>query len=155
MKKIFIAALALVTFACNNSTSEELSTDVVKNPHTANGEVSMDMPKIKFKEERIEFGKITQGEKRSFTFEFTNTGEADLMITNVSAGCGCTVPKTWPKEPVKPGDTGKIEVTFDSEGKSGQQVKQIMVQANTNPSVTTVAISGDVITPTNTEIGKK
>lgn len=107
----------------------------------------MDMPVITFKEERIDFGKITEGDKVIRVFEFTNTGKSDLVISDVSAACGCTVPSNWPKQPVPPGESGKIEIQFNSEGKPGQQVKKITVLANTSPASTIVALAGEVIRP--------
>ena len=45
-------------------------------------------------------------------FEFTNTGNAPLIITNVQSTCGCTVPSK-PKEPIMPGKSDKIEVKYN------------------------------------------
>ncbi|HAZ26265.1 MAG TPA: hypothetical protein DCY95_18235, partial [Algoriphagus sp.] len=66
---------------------------------------------ITFKEKSVDFGDITQGDKVSHTFELTNTGTTPLIISNVAATCGCTVP-SWPKDPIAPGAKAKIEVSF-------------------------------------------
>jgi hypothetical protein len=50
-------------------------------------------------------------------FNFTNTGTQDLFISNAVGSCGCTVPE-WPREPIKPGKSGKIKVEFDSQGQT-------------------------------------
>ncbi len=146
MKKILFILPLLVLFACKEKTGGSLSTDVIQNPEAVDGE-DQDYPEFTFKTDRIEFGDITQGEKVTKSFEFTNTGNADLLISSVSGSCGCTIANSWPKEPVHPGEGGKIEVTFNSEGKDGQQVKQITVLANTKPASTTVALAGNVIAP--------
>lgn len=146
MKKfLLVLSLAVVSMACNQN-KDGLSTDLVKNPAAANGE-NQKYPEFTFETDRIEFGDISQGEQITKTFVFTNTGEEDLLIASVNATCGCTVANNWPKEAVKPGEKGTIEVTFNSEGKDGQQVKQITILANTNPSSTTIALAGNVIAP--------
>lgn len=145
MKKLVLVIFCAGMLVSCKEKQEGITTDIINNP-TVTGDFE-DMPVISFKEERIDFGKITEGEKVTKVFEFTNTGKSDLVISNVSATCGCTVPNSWPKEPIAPGKSGKIEVTFDSQNKPGQQVKQITVLANTNPASTVVAIAGDVIRP--------
>lgn len=140
MKKalLFLSALALLG-ACKSGPEESITTDLIRDPAD-----SANAPIMEFKEERIDFGTIQEGEKVTRVFEFTNAGKSDLVIADVSATCGCTVPNKWPKEPIAPGASGKFEVTFNSQGKPGQQVKQIMVTANTIPSITTVALAGNV-----------
>lgn len=61
---------------------------------------------INFKESSVDFGDIVQGQKVEHTFILTNSGKQPLIISNVAATCGCTVP-TWPKEPIAPGKSGK------------------------------------------------
>ena len=64
-------------------------------------------------------------------FTFTNVGKSDLIISNASGSCGCTVPK-YPKNiPIKPGENGEIEVNFDTNGRPNLQQKMIKVSANT------------------------
>jgi len=67
---------------------------------------------IQFAEKAYDFGTIAeQGGPVSHEFEFTNTGDAPLMILNATASCGCTRPD-FPKKPVKAGKKGKIKVTY-------------------------------------------
>lgn len=87
-------------------------------------------PVITFKETEFDFGDIKQGDKVEHTFEFTNTGEADLLISTARASCGCTVPE-FTEEAIKPGKSGKIKVTFNSAGKKGPTTKTITVVCNT------------------------
>ncbi len=101
-------------------------------------------PAITFAEARYEFGEIKQGEKVKHTFEFENTGNQPLIISNVLTTCGCTVPK-WPREPIAPGVTGKIDVVFNSTGKSGVQNKVITVVSNAVENRTKVSLTGSVI----------
>ena len=86
--------------------------------------------KIEFKTEVIDYGTIEKGANGVRTFEFTNTGNAPLIISSVKSTCGCTVPKK-PKEPIMPGETGEIEVNFDTNGRPDLQQKMVKVSANT------------------------
>jgi len=78
------------------------------------------------------------------TFTFTNTGDADLIISNASGSCGCTVPE-YPKEPIKPGKTGKLKVSFDSTGKPGMQQKSVTITCNTQQGTDVLTIKANVI----------
>ncbi|MCB0371914.1 MAG: DUF1573 domain-containing protein, partial [Muricauda sp.] len=61
--------------------------------------------KIEFKSETIDYGDIDKGSDGVRVFEFTNTGTAPLVISDVRSSCGCTIPKK-PEEPIMPGKTG-------------------------------------------------
>jgi len=87
-------------------------------------------PVITFITKDHDFGKIEEGTQAKFDFEFTNTGDQDLVLTNVHPSCGCTTP-TWTQEPVKPGAKGKVSASFNSTGYSGQNFqKSITVTTN-------------------------
>lgn len=153
MKKLWILAVVAGSFAACNETAapdNQITTDVVNNPASASTadmeKAAAESPAMKFEEEAIDFGTITQGEKVKQTFHFTNTGKSDLLISSARGSCGCTVPD-WPKTPIAPGEKGTIEVLFNSDGKLGRQHKKIFIIANTNPADNVVAISGDVIGP--------
>lgn len=157
MKKLWIIVVALGVFtACDNKPSEpdSVTTDLVNNPASAAAdaqEVSLeDYPVMEFESIAEDFGTITQGEKVRRNFKFTNTGKSELLISSARGSCGCTVP-VWPKHPIAPGESGAIEVVFNSEGKLGRQHKKIYIVANTNPASNTLAISGDVKGPAEKE----
>ncbi len=88
-----------------------------------------DGPKIVFAEDTHDFGDIEQGTKVSHVFNFENAGTQPLILSNVLTTCGCTA-TDWPRDPVAPGDGGKIEVSFNSAGKMGKQNKVITVVSN-------------------------
>ena len=102
--------------------------------------------KIEFKSETIDYGTVSKEDDNGLrVFEFTNTGDADLVITDVKSTCGCTVP-TKPKDPIKPGSTGKIEVKYNMN--PGPIRKTITVTSNaTNVpgGVVALKIKGDVV----------
>jgi hypothetical protein len=101
-------------------------------------------PKIKFESTDFEFGKLTQGEKVSYDFVFTNNGKSDLVIRKIKASCGCTA--TSPEKMViKPGEKSKISTTFNSRGKRGRQNKTITVITNDPNSPSTILkVKGEV-----------
>lgn len=153
MKSLLLApTLALLLFSCGNKQQEKeelLSVDLIKNPYTASEDSDNkedNLPFFEFVEEVKNFGQITQGEVVSTSFRFKNVGKSDLIISSARGSCGCTVPK-WPKEPIKPGEEGVIEVTFDSNGKSGKQNKTITLIANTMPNTKVIALKGEVLAP--------
>lgn len=138
--------------SCSNKdkgeTATGISADVVFNPATASeSESEVALPKMVFDSQEFEFGEIAQGEKVKHAFKFTNEGENTLIISDVSARCGCTV-TAWPKTPIGPGESNEIEVVYSSAGRSGRQAMVITVITNSVPNTTVLKISGDVLTPT-------
>lgn len=87
-------------------------------------------PVITWDKSQYDFGDILQGDRVEHTFSFTNSGDQDLIITNVEVTCGCTTPKGWPRDPIAPGGRGEITVAFNSAGKSGKQNKVITITSN-------------------------
>ncbi len=152
MKTIILSFLTIaILTSCGGETEvETISTDLINNPITAsNNEPNEDnLPFFEFVEEVKDFGQITQGEVVSTSFKFKNAGKSDLIISSAQGSCGCTVPE-YPKAPIKPGEEAVIEVTFDSNGKSGMQNKTITLVANTIPNTKVIAIKGEVLTPTD------
>lgn len=73
-----------------------------------------------------------------------NTGTEPLIIVKAQAGCGCTAIQ-FPQEPIQPGDTATVGITYNPSGRPGQFTKQVLVTTNTMPQRTIVEISGNVI----------
>jgi hypothetical protein len=81
-----------------------------------------------------DYGTIVQGADGNSEFRFTNKGKAPLVLSNVHASCGCTVPE-WPKEPILPGKSASIKVTYNTNN-VGSFGKTITVNSNAvNPTV--------------------
>ena len=95
-----------------------------------------------------DFGTKTEGETVEFSYRFKNSGDYPLVVNNVSASCGCTVPEK-PEEPVQPGETGYIKVKFNSEGRKGEVHKTVTVQSNANPEFPQLVLKGHVTPKTN------
>ena len=141
-----------MTVACNHEEKQvseaKISTDLINVPATASGIAAEkgSAPVMTFTEEKYDFGKITQGEKVSHSFVFRNTGGSDIVISSAQGSCGCTVP-TFPKEPIKAGQEAKVDVVFDSDGKSGLVEKTITLVTNCNPSSKMLTINSTIIVP--------
>jgi|SRR6056297_2181878 len=147
---IFIILLA---FGCNSGDKETVTADMVKNPVSGKGnDQNAKMPEITFVDENsdkpqyFDFGVIIQGELVVHTFRFKNTGNTDLVIRSTSSTCGCTV-SSYTKEPISPGGTGKIDVTFASAGRKGRQHKAVTVLTNAQPASKKLVIEANVVVP--------
>ena len=101
-------------------------------------------PKIYFAEKSFDFGDITQGDRVEHVFEFENTGNEPLILSDVRTTCGCTAPE-WPREPVAPGAKANLKVVFNSTGKYGVQNKVITVISNSVNSPARVKIVTNVL----------
>ena len=98
---------------------------------------------MEFKTDEIDYGTIQKGSDGLRVFEFTNTGNAPLVITKINSSCGCTVPE-WPKEPIAPGKTGKIQVKYDTT-RVGPIRKTITVLSNSDTPTKVLKIKGTII----------
>jgi Protein of unknown function (DUF1573) len=111
--------------------------------------------KIEFKKDTHDYGNVKYGADGTCTFEFTNTGDAPLIISNAKGSCGCTVP-SWPKEPIAPGASSVITVKYDTK-RPGAIAKSVTITSNaTNEPNKVIRIKGTVLpapengTPVNT-----
>jgi hypothetical protein len=101
-------------------------------PQAAETKPEGPIPAFKFERTEYDFGQIKEGEKVAYTYKFTNTGTAPLIVQSVQPSCGCTAPD-WSKDPIPVNGTGFVKVEFDSNGKQGIQNKVVTVNANTWP----------------------
>ena len=162
MYKVFLISLLVLLFSCgdvakdvgvNTKTTAKkeeakpsLSSNLVMNDNTSESSSEKSgMPEFNFEKELHDFGQLVDGEKVSYSFIFTNSGDAPLIISNAKGSCGCTVPN-WSRDPIAPGESGSIDVTFNSSGRSGKQNKAITLTANTNPNRKVINITSEVIT---------
>lgn len=131
MKKIGFILLALV-----------LSTSFMLAQATG---VNKNAPKAEFSKEIHDFGKVEESAGTVTTeFTFKNTGNAPLIIQRVQASCGCTTPE-YTNEPILPGKTGTIKVTYSTVGRVGVFNKDVTVFTNVPDTVYKVKIKGEVI----------
>lgn len=98
---------------------------------------------IEFEYTTHEFGKVYQGKSVSYEFNFTNKGNAPLVLSNVQPGCGCTTPE-WPKEPIMPGQKSKIKAIYNPGTYKGKFGKGITVYSNADNGTVSLTIKGTV-----------
>ncbi|ALU76097.1 DUF1573 domain-containing protein [Tenacibaculum finnmarkense] len=150
MKKIAVAiAVVLSTgifISCGKSdASSKVKKENVENAEKRDVSISKGTASISFDKEEHNFGTVNEGEVVKTTFMVTNSGKTDLVITNAQASCGCTVP-VWPKGAIAPGETGEIQVSFNTSGKPNKQSKSITLTTNTVKGKEVIKITG-MVTP--------
>ena len=99
--------------------------------------------KISFKAETVDYGEIAKGSDGIRVFEFTNTGNAPLIISDVKSSCGCTVPKK-PEGPVAPGESSTIQVKYDT-NRVGPIRKTVTVYSNADEPIKALKIKGEIL----------
>jgi hypothetical protein len=127
MKRLILFTILFSFLACNESASKKINTDVAQT------QISKDRKYAEITFDRIfhDFGNVEEGQIAKTIFTFTNTSKNDLYIVDARGSCGCTVPKYPKNVAIKPGETGEIEVNFDTTGRPNLQQKMVKVSANT------------------------
>ena len=128
MKKLLILSILFIgAFAMNVNAQTEVQNGA----------------KIEFTKEVHNYGKIKYNGDPYCSFDFKNTGDEPLIISNSKGSCGCTVP-TWPKEPIAPCATGTIKVKYDTK-RPGPINKSVTITSNAvNASTKVLRIKGEV-----------
>jgi len=98
---------------------------------------------ISFSETIIDYGTIENGVDGKRTFEFKNIGNAPLIFSRIFSSCGCTIPKK-PEKPIQPGESGIIEVEYDTK-RTGLFQKAITVNSNAKTPNIILRIKGEVL----------
>lgn len=148
MKKnnlILIVLFSIFMVACNAPEQNQYTEEPVKKTESIiNTDENVSYAEFEFEEEEFDFGEIKDGEVVSHIFKFKNIGEAELIINDAHASCGCTVP-SWPKEPIAVGEEGTIEVKFNSKNRIGKNKKTIILLANTKDQRTKISFTATVV----------
>jgi len=109
-------------------------------------QIVKDGPVITFDKNPVDIGKLTKGGSHTLFFNFTNTGNQDLVIDLVTA-CKCTE-LDWPRSAVSPGEQGEIKVVFDSSTIDvGEITKTVDIIANTDPLVVEAKFKVNILAP--------
>lgn len=131
MKNLFIVLLTMVSLSVFAQENQSLNL------------VSGDGATIDFVTETLDYGTIEHNADGVRFFEFKNNGTEPLIITNCKGSCGCTVP-SHPKEPILPGETGKIQVKYAT-NRVGAFTKTITVSSNAVTPSKVIKIKGKVL----------
>lgn len=104
--------------------------------------INLNAAEISFETELHDYGTIKQGAEGTYDFKFTNTGNESLIISNAKGSCGCTVP-TYPKEPIKKGQSSVIKVHYDT-NRIGAFSKTVTITSNAKTASKIISIKGNV-----------
>lgn len=133
MKNTIFAAGVLAIFAltsCKEDKASKLFTDAEKQQQAEAVVDPATAAALTFESETYDFGNLPAGAKVDHYFKFTNTGKSPLIIKDAKGSCGCTVP-VFPKEPIAPGATDSIKITYDAGSQKGRQQKTVTLTTNT------------------------
>jgi hypothetical protein len=133
MKKIAIVISLVLMTAMGAFSQAAQPVQVADNPNA---------PEISFDKTTHDYGTIPFGGDGVCTFTFTNTGKEPLILQQPQSSCGCTVP-TWPKEPVLPGASSEMQVTYNTK-KAGPINKTVTVRSNAKTNTVVLRITGKV-----------
>lgn len=144
MKKLLFS-LTLVAFAMGCSGPSEKKETQLPLPEFKRAEIKSekDLAEIEFTKTTHEFGKVEHGEVLEYTFVFKNTGKSELLIYSANASCGCTVPD-FDKNPIAPGESGKVKIVFNTRGFRGEQKKAITVYSNASNSTVVLFVTAQI-----------
>lgn len=128
-----ISGIIILVSACSKTTVDVIT----EQPQ---------VPVITFESDTIHLGRLAKGARAPMVFDFTNTGNTDLLIEIVTT-CKCTS-IDWPREPIAPGEKGSIQATYDtSDQPIGPVKKTLDIVANTDPIVVEAFFTAEVVAP--------
>lgn len=151
--------LSVTVFACQEKSSTEQVQNTIQNVDEAPADATTKdadakaqqpetdpqaAPTMEFDAVEYNFGSVTEGTKVKHVFKFKNGGNAPLIISDATTPCGCTVPKYPRNVPIQPGQSEEITVEFDSNGKSGSQVREVTFATNIKGGTAAVRLVGNV-----------
>lgn len=144
-KSVGLLTLSLIVLAtaCKQESAADKITEADIRSIEAEKALIGKLPIVELDKEVHDFGTIKEGDVVETEFIVKNTGESDLFIADAKGSCGCTVPEP-PKDPIKPGDSAPIKVSFDSKNKPGQQEKTVTLTTNTANGHETFKIKANV-----------
>lgn len=131
-KSIFLVGVLglLVMTSCKKEKASALFTDAEKQEQASQVVNPADAAELKFESDSYDFGNLPAAAKVDHFVRFTNTGKSPLIIKNAVGSCGCTVP-VWPKEPIAPGASDSLKITYNAGTQKGRQQKTVTLTTNT------------------------
>ncbi len=142
----FLIAFSISFFlsSCNSDPSKKVKSENLQAVEERSSN-DVNAPEITFDFDTYDYGEVIDGEVVEVDFNFTNTGNSDLIIFNASASCGCTVPEYPQNKNIKPGERSSLKVRFDTSNKPGKQMKTVTLTTNTNSGRKLIRINGFVL----------
>lgn len=144
MLSLFVISLCSCKNDQSNSDADGTVSSIINMPVGPDQIIDTSVAAhLEFETTLVDWDTIKSGKKFTQIFKFTNTGKRPAIISDVKTSCGCTA-TTYTTDPVQPGESGQIEVTFNSFGRLGYQKKSINVIGNTYPPRTLLYLQGFV-----------
>ena len=148
MKKItflfaFLVATTFIVSCGNGNAATKVNKSNLDSAKTRDAVIKKSVASITLDKREYDFGTVNEGDIVETVFKVTNSGKTDLVITNAKGSCGCTIP-VWPKAPIKPGETGDVEVKFNTSGKPNRQMKTVTLTTNTAAGREVLTLRGSV-----------
>ncbi len=132
--------LGILAFGLSSVAFSQTAPATPASTATATPASDANKAEFKFSDETHDFGTVVEGTPTSYEFVFTNVGKEPLILTNAVGSCGCTTPK-WSKEPIAPGKTGSVTVTYDS-NRVGPFNKSVTLSSNAKTPSKVIIIKG-------------
>ena len=145
MKKVILglSELCMVAFtSCKDDAASKVKSENVAVAAERDANAG-DFPVISFNKTEHDFGTIENGTPVSTVFQYTNTGNTMLVVSDIKSTCGCTVPKDYTSQ-VAPGETGQFTVEFNGKGNGNKVSKTVTMTTNTAKGNEQVKISAFV-----------
>ena len=141
MKKVILSlSLMMMTAGAAMAQVKPVVSESTQGVISATGATPAKAPtpeNMYFKNPVHDFGTIQEGPAADHEFEFTNVGKEPIIISNVSASCGCTTP-SYSKDPVLPGKKGTIKASYNTQGRVAPFTKTITISSNIGTKVLTI-----------------
>ena len=144
LKSIVFGLITFLIFSCDQDPSKKINAENVKAVEERIDK-AYDSAEIEFEFDSYDFCEVKDGGIVGVDFNFTNSGKSDLIIFDASASCGCTMPEYPQNVNIKPGQSDKLKVRFDTANKPGKQIKSVTLTTNTNSGKKIIRISGFVL----------
>ena len=146
---VYLSLSVVFITSCNKeSASVKVKKENLETAKKRDVEISKGAAEIKFDIIEYDFGTVNEGEIVEAKYMVTNAGKTDLIISNVQASCGCTVP-VWPKDPIKPGESAEVLANFNTAGKPNRQSKTLTLFTNTAKGREVLRLKGSVTPKTS------
>jgi hypothetical protein len=144
MKKIlFTVGLMMMVAGIISAQDVQKADKKAEKKEMSDAIQSISGPNMTFESMVVDYGEISKGSEPLRKFAFTNDGTEPLIIKSAKGSCGCTVPD-YPKEPILPGETGSIDVRYDTQ-RVGQFTKTVTITTNADEEKIVLTIKGNVL----------
>ena len=148
-----LGAMCLIAFvSCKENAAKKIEESNVVAAAERDA-VASNFPVLEFDKKEHDFGEIEAKTAVETVFNYKNTGDAPLVITDIKSSCGCTVPE-WPRQPILPGQSDVIKVKYDTK-RIGAINKSVHVYSNAKVSPISLKIKGKINAKTQSQLPEK